>query len=325
MIEAPQHAGAATDVDQAGSRCRNCGASVASAFCPNCGQETALRLPTLREFVREAAGRYVAFDGRFWRTMRALLIRPGFLTHEYLEGRRRRYIRPARLYLFSTLIFFAVSRFFVEPGGTLLNDEAASRHSAKGARTEQSEERKVAKENAEAKGGDVSGFSLDDDFSLHLPAEVGGAVKSLEKRWNRFNVLPRNEKGDRIVAGMLRYGPYAMFALLPAFALLLKVLYLGPRRRYPHRPRLYGEHMVFAAHGHAFVFVAATLALLIGEGVARTAIVTWICVYLLWSMHAVYGGSWVGVIFRSFCLFVAYSALLGIATAGLVIAAILLD
>lgn len=324
MIEAPQQAGAAADVEQAGSRCRNCGASVAGAFCPQCGQETALRLPTLREFIREAAGRYVALDGRFWRTMRAL-VRPGFLTREYLEGRRRRYIRPARLYLFSTLIFFAVSRFFVEPGGAFLNDGAASRDAAKGARTEQPKERKAAKANAGAKGEDASGFLVDDDLSLHLPAEVGGAVKSLEKRWNRFNAMPRNEKGDHILAGVLRYGPYAMFALLPAFALLLKVFYLGPRRRYPHRPRLYGEHMVFAAHGHAFVFVGATLALLIGERVVRTAIVTWVGVYLLWSMHAVYGGSWVGVVLRSFCLFVAYSALLGIATAGLVIAAILLD
>ena len=51
---------------------------------------------------------------------------------------------------------------------------------------------------------------------------------------------------------MLRYGPYAMFALLPAFGFLLKLLYLGRARRYPLRPKLYGEHMVFAAHNHAF-------------------------------------------------------------------------
>jgi hypothetical protein len=63
--------------------CRNCGAITTDAFCAHCGQETVLRLPTLREFLREAAGRYVAFDGRFWRTMRALLILPGFLTREY--------------------------------------------------------------------------------------------------------------------------------------------------------------------------------------------------------------------------------------------------
>ena len=49
--------------------------------------------------MREATGRYVAFDGRLWKTLSALLFRPGFLTREYLAGRRRRYIRPARLFL----------------------------------------------------------------------------------------------------------------------------------------------------------------------------------------------------------------------------------
>jgi hypothetical protein len=62
--------------------CRSCGAPVAGAYCSTCGQETKLRLPTLREFLREAAGRYVALDGRFWRTVFALLARPGFLTRE---------------------------------------------------------------------------------------------------------------------------------------------------------------------------------------------------------------------------------------------------
>ena len=57
--------------------CRNCGAAAPGAYCPACGQETKRTLPTLREFMREAAGRYVALDGRLWRTLGALLFRPG--------------------------------------------------------------------------------------------------------------------------------------------------------------------------------------------------------------------------------------------------------
>ena len=37
----------------------------------------------------EAMGRLVAFDGRLWRTMYALVFRPGFLTRVYLDGIRR--------------------------------------------------------------------------------------------------------------------------------------------------------------------------------------------------------------------------------------------
>ncbi len=279
--------------------CRNCGAPVNGAYCAACGQETALRLPTLREFLREAAGRYVAFDGRFWRTVFALLTRPGFLTREYLAGRRRRYIRPARLYLFATLIFFAVTRLMVGPV------EIFDAH------PDTSEERKY--------------FSPDKGFKLQVDPDDALGSPALQKRWNRFNNLSRNEKAEQLGEGILRYAPYAMFVLLPAFALLLKLVYLGRRRKHPRRPRLLGEHLVFAAYDHAFVFVAATVMLLVlGRALAVTIGFWIVAFYLLLSMRSVYGGSWTGLLLRAFILFMSYTVLVGLATAGLVVAAILL-
>jgi len=248
--------------------CRNCGAIASEAFCAHCGQETVLRLPTLLEFLREAAGRYGAFDGRFWRTMRALLILPGFLTREYLAGRRRRYIRPARLYLFSTLIFFAVSRFFVEPAAVLADEQARNPGEVKTSRNAARDQR-TSERIAAMRDKDFDGFYLDNDLSVHVPPGIGRVTTPLENRWEHFNALPRDEKQDHIVAGVLRYGPYAMFALLPAFGFLLKLLYLGRARRYPLRPKLYGEHMVFAAHNRAFLFAMATAMLLFDAGVVR--------------------------------------------------------
>jgi len=278
--------------------CRNCGALVDGAYCAACGQETALRLPTLREFVREAAGRYVALDGRFWRTMFALLARPGFLTREYLAGRRRRYIRPARLYLFATLIFFAATRLLVGPIDIF----------------------EVHPDTPE----EAKYLSPDKGFNVQMGEEAFGSL-ALQKRWNRFNNLSKSEKAEQLGDGILRYAPYALFVLLPAFALLLKLVYLGRRRRYPRRPRLYGEHLVFAAYDHAFVFVAATIMLLIlGRTMAITIGLSIVGLYLLLSMRSVYGGSWVGLLLRAFVLLISYMVLVGLATAGLVVAAILL-
>jgi hypothetical protein len=283
----------------AAQTCRNCGAPIGGAYCAACGQETALRLPTLREFVREAAGRYVALDGRFWRTMFALLARPGFLTREYLAGRRRRYIRPARLYLFATLIFFAVTRLLMAPID-------------------------IFDARPEAPDG-AKYLSSDKGFNMQVDSDSVFGPPALQKRWNRFNSLSRSEKAEQLGDGILRYAPYALFVLLPAFALLLKLVYLGRRRRYPRRPRLYGEHLVFAAYDHAFVFVAATIMLLIlGRTLALTIGVWVVGLYLLLSMRSVYGGSWVGLLVRAFVLFVSYMVLVGLATAGLVVVAILL-
>jgi hypothetical protein len=174
-----------------------------------------------------------------------------------LAGRRRRYIRPARLYLFATLIFFAASRFFVEPAEVLAGLDASSRDSARNALVKPPGNRKP-EDIVVFKDGAGQGLYLDNELALHVPPALAGMVTPLQQHWERFNAMPQHKKEDHMVAGILRFGPYAMFALLPAFGLMLKLLYTGRRRRYPLRPRLYGEHMVFAAHNHAFVFVMAT-------------------------------------------------------------------
>ena len=105
----------------------------AGEYCAACGQETRVKLPTARVFLREATGRYVALDGRLWRTLAALLFRPGFLTREYLPGRRRRYIRPARLFLVLSLALFAAIRIFAS-APVIVADKSSERGAAPGRR-----------------------------------------------------------------------------------------------------------------------------------------------------------------------------------------------
>ncbi len=290
--------------DAALAHCRNCGATVRDAYCPACGQETKIALPTARQFLREAAGRYVAFDGRLWRTLFGLLLRPGFLTREYFAGRRRRYVRPARLFLVLSVALFAVLRLFAE-APVFVADGAAE---------------PVAAAPSGAEGLDVG---LDDEMNLRFDGlgEVVGA--KLRKRAEYFNRLPRQEKGEQVFLGAVRYGPYAMFALLPAFAALMKLVYFGRARRYPGRPRRYAGHLVFGAHNHAFLCLAVMLAV-VPLGPLRAALAMWIVVYFLWAMKSVYGGPWIGVLARAFVIVIAYAVLFAVVTVGLLLAAILL-
>jgi hypothetical protein len=123
---------------------------------------------------------------------------------------------------------------------------------------------------------------------------------------------------------MLRYGPYAVFALLPLFALLMKALYFGRGRAYPHRPRRYAAHLIFGAHNHAFIFLAGILLTLVPHGVLDYAIAAWMVVYVLWSMKAVYGGRWSGVLARAFVASIVYCIFFVVVVIGLMVAAILL-
>jgi hypothetical protein len=287
--------------------CRNCGAEAPETFCPACGQETSLALPTVRAMLREAAGRYVAFDGRMWRTLIALISRPGFLTREYFAGRRRRYIRPARLFLVLSIGLFALLRVVEGPPQLLESDIDPG---------------KGAKVNAA--GDAVSGRSDLSGLMVDLGPEAEPWVKPLRERAQQFNKLPRQQQVDQIGAGMLRYGPYAMIALLPLFALLMKILYLGRGRGYPDRPRRYAAHLVFGAHNHAFLFLAVALYVLLPKGPVRAAVVVWAMVYLLLAMRAVYGGRWSGIVVRAALLALVYLVFFGLVVAGLVVAAILI-
>jgi hypothetical protein len=328
-------------VEPGAPSCRNCGAPAPGAYCPRCGQETVARLPKFTQFMREAAGRYVALDGRLWKTLAALLFRPGFLTREYLAGRRRRYIRPARLFLVTSLLLFAVLRLFVELQGVEvlnLNSSADAEAPAQSRSPAKADGSPAAKPAAKAEAaarevgempasgppagdGEHKGrLRAEDDINLDLAAEI----PPLRKRIARFNRLSGEEKEAQIVDGIFRYGPYAMFALLPAFAVLLKVLYLGRRRRYPDRPRLYSEHLVFAAHSTAFLSLGVVAATAAPWSLPRAGVILWMLVYLPWSMRVVYAGSWLGIAARAFTIFIAYSVLFGLVTAGLVVTAVVL-
>lgn len=297
---------AAADAHGKHTHCANCGEPIVGAYCPRCGQETTLALPSARAFLREAAGRYIAWDGRTWRTLAALFFRPGFLTREYLAGRRRRYVRPGRLFLVLALALFAVIRFTTETPEMLRVDSDAVE--------------KTPRPTSERTG---VGFSIDDNFDISLGSDIGW-LAPLQHRIDQFNKLTRAQKSEQLWAGMLRYGPYAMVALLPLFALLMKVAYAGRTRRYPDRPRRYAAHLVYAAHNHAF----AALALIVWNAVPISAlqdiIAIWMAVYFAWSMKTVYGGRWSGVVLRALLIGACYFVLFVIAVLGLVVVAIAL-
>jgi hypothetical protein len=305
--------------------CRNCGTDAPGAFCPACGQETSLKLPKATTFLREAAGRYVAFDGRMWRTLAALAFRPGLLTREYFAGRRKRYVRPARLVLVLAIVLFAVARLYADPDDVVrigVDDAPAGAPTAAGEAPRRPAAVQIDDEPM-AIGIGPGSLRIDPKLNVSLTGIVPFSER-ITRTLERFNRLDRAQKSREIAAGMLRYGPYALIAMLPAFALLMMVLHLGRGDRYPMRPRRYAEHLVYGAHNHAFVALAIALIIVSPHDAITTAIVAWGAIYLVASMRVVYGGRWLGTIARAAVAIVAYGALVVAAVIGLLVAAILL-
>ena len=90
------------------AHCRNCGSPLYGEHCYACGQPTKGLVRHFSSILGDFADTLFNVDGRLLRTLPALLLKPGFLTREYVEGHRVRYVSPVRLFVFLCIgTFFA--------------------------------------------------------------------------------------------------------------------------------------------------------------------------------------------------------------------------
>jgi hypothetical protein len=82
--------------------------ALSGRFCSGCGEPAAGPAVSLWSVFREGIGDLFSIDGKIFRTVAALMIKPGHLTAEYFAGRRKRYARPFAVLLVSSLIYFIV-------------------------------------------------------------------------------------------------------------------------------------------------------------------------------------------------------------------------
>ena len=88
--------------------CLNCGTALTGRYCPNCGQENTEPKETVWTLVSHFFNDITHFDGKFFSTGKYLLTRPGFLSSEYIKGRRASYLHPIRMYVFTSAFFFII-------------------------------------------------------------------------------------------------------------------------------------------------------------------------------------------------------------------------
>ena len=265
------------------SACLNCGTPLGGSFCTECGQRDIPPYPSVRELVVDAFAELSGWDGRIASSVRALLLRPGKLTREFLEGRRARYISPFRLYLMTSLAYFVLAATApdvrLESGETLnlgfrVNtttspDSAASRAERVGSAASRAMESKQAL-SAEARAAVLE--------------EIASAPPLMQPFLRRSVEDPAGFK-----AGILAAVPRMMFVLLPVFAGIVALFYRG--RKYP-------EHLYFAIHLHAFFFVTlAVVELLKFTQVAPLVIAASVLaalslpIYATLAFRNTYGGS----------------------------------
>lgn len=99
--------------------CLNCKTELQGYYCHVCGQENREPRDTVWGLVTHFFYDITHFDGKFFSTISLLLRKPGFLSREYMQGRRASYLNPIRLYVFTSAVFFLI--FFTAMNTEKLN------------------------------------------------------------------------------------------------------------------------------------------------------------------------------------------------------------
>jgi hypothetical protein len=342
--------------------CRNCGTVLQGPFCHHCGQPDRNFMRFFPVLMREFLEEFMDLDSRFMRTMKPLMFKPGRLTRDYLEGRRFRYTPPLRLYLFASIAFFLLAatlsanavRIGVNADGAsgepnISISSGAGQHPLTPAQQEQIEQTLAEAGIEDPKGfmeGYTAGWEKGQDSDEGADTFTADQIQIGGEPWNRETnplVIPFmpefvnewvndeieespkkakriNENPNLIIDQIFDILPGTMFVLLPVVALLFKFWYLFARR-------FYIEHLIYALHTHAFLFVSLILILLLAqirgsgwagqdewvENAATWMIIlvsVWIPLYMLISLRHVYQQGWLLTLGKFFAIGLSYISLL---------------
>jgi hypothetical protein len=269
--------------------CLNCGANLQGRYCHVCGQENVVPHETFFHMAKHFFYDITHFDSKFFDTLKDLLFRPGFLSREYVKGRRASYLHPVKMYVFTSAIFFLVFFSFNKPGSRGLKLTITDTINTKDRRqyiidTENEalqDSSQVVKDRLKMLKDSTRPVNVDDYINaggkvsiLNITGaskkfsnthEYDSSQKALPKKErDRFFLqlikkkeIALNEKYGRnpedawkeLVNGLLHKLPYLLFVSLPLFALFLKLLYVRRKEFY------YFDHGIFTIHHYIFCFI----------------------------------------------------------------------
>ena len=279
--------------ERAEKNCLNCGATVIGRYCHICGQENVVTKESFWSLAKHFVFDILHFDGKFWHTLKYLIIRPGYVARQYCEGKRNSYLHPIRMYLFTSAVFFLI--FFALKGDVLqIKEDALTKEDrAESAETlneilskhpgDTSLLRQIALLNDTSRTVYLnqldslrqSGFSLSNSKNYSTLSQYDSMQKALpkEKRdgwiarmFTRRGLELKNKYGNNMKQGIslmwtdfLHKLPYMLFLSLPFFALILKLLYIRRKNFF------YSDHAIFTLYHYIASFILLVVMMFIGQ------------------------------------------------------------
>ncbi|HCW06216.1 MAG TPA: hypothetical protein DGG95_02500, partial [Cytophagales bacterium] len=111
--------------------CKSCGNKFKGNFCNECGEKILHASDRSFKKFSETIFRAITFaDSKFLKTLWLVLMKPGFISKEFVEGKRVNYLNPLSLFLVLNLVYFLfpVIQLFNASLNTQLRSSAVHMH-----------------------------------------------------------------------------------------------------------------------------------------------------------------------------------------------------
>ena len=182
--------------------CLNCNAELNGRFCHACGQENLEPKESFWGLVTHFFYDITHFDGKFFTTLGYMLYKPGFLSKEYIRGRRASYLNPIRMYVFTSALFFLIffSMFNIRNWdiGSDVNQGLERATSGTSILKEQALQEARTRQDSITIEGLYARLGINSDSARTKARDSVGKNDSLGEETNK-------NKGDRLTSRLVKY------------------------------------------------------------------------------------------------------------------------
>ena len=266
--------------------CLNCQTEMHGLYCHVCGQENREPKESVWSLISHFFHDLTHFDGKFFNSVKFLIWKPGFLSKEYLSGRRASYLNPVRMYVFTSAVFFLIfftlfnsSQLGLDKDRKIVADsvrasadsiirEKKNRLSKKDSQElvkwfpDKRDTNKITTGNISSdKGWNIQLTSTRatskyeyDSIQKLLPVSKKDGWFTRKMNYRNFELKKRYKENSKefladLLDSFIHMFPYLLFVSLPLYALFLKLLFIRRKQFY------YTDHGIFLLHLYIFSFL----------------------------------------------------------------------
>jgi hypothetical protein len=266
--------------------CKNCQTSFKGNYCSECGQSKKEFDRPLKLLIVDFVGNIFAFDTRVWRSLKHVLLQPGKMEQQYIQGKRVRYMPPFRMYVFMSFLFFLMLSFMTNR--TVQKNKLQHNHIN------------------EVKVDDV--IVDKDQWELNMPKPSENSMGINDK------IQQVVDTPELYISRLFKYFSWAMFFLMPFLGFLLWVFFR-------HSKKYYLSHFLLSINQHVFLFTLLIIMMLVNLVFPHKTVEPEKYLLFLFPVYAyvgawgVYRLNWISVLIRLSVVHLIYLILLLLTTA----------